>query len=336
MNYYGSYRALRDNANAAIMAAIEIYNKPNILYRDECTSILIINAWELLLKAIISKSKQSIYYPKERTKPYRTLSIGDCLSKIKPYFPPDIPFEPVAKNIDLLLIYRNNSTHFYNQKGFSALMYPLMQPSIVNFRDVMLSIFQKDIKDSINIVLLPLSLGTSLDPIEFFKKEEMRSPLSKAVTQYVSEVAHATKTLEREGFDTTRLLMTIRVKLESAKKYSSSDIIAGVSREVPSGASGPLIIERRFDPNDPNWIRQMDILKDLPEMHGIKINQYVFQSLIWKYDIKERRNMCWIADEGCLIKYSNEIIAFIKKLSKNEIMGAIADYKVFMKNRRRN
>jgi hypothetical protein len=335
LNYQGSYRALRDNANAAMMAAIEIYNKPNICYRDECTSILIINAWELLLKAIISKSKQSIYYPKERNKPYRTLSIGDSLSNSKPYFPPDIPFEPVAKNIDLLLIYRNNSTHFYNQKGFSALMYPLMQTSIMNFRDIMLSIFQKDMKDLINIVLLPLSLGVSLDPIEFFKKEEMRSRLSKAVTQYVSEVARATKSLESEGFDTTRLLMTIRVKLESTKKYSSADIIAGISKEVPPGSSGPLIIERRFDPNDPNWMRQKDILKDLPEMQGIKINQFVFQSLIWKYDIKEKQNMCWIADEGCLIKYSNEIIAFIKKLSAKEIKEAIADYKTFMKNNKR-
>jgi hypothetical protein len=317
-----------------MIAAIEIYNKPNISYRDECTSILIINAWELLLKAVISKSKQSIYYPKERNKTYKTLSIGDSLSKCKPNFPPDIPFEPVAKNIDLLLIYRNNSTHFYNQRGFSALMYPLMQTSIVNFRDVVLGIFQKDIKDLINIVLLPLSLGTSLDPIEFLKKEETRSPLSKAVTQYVSEVAHATKELENGGFDTTRLLMTIRVKLESTKKYSSADIIAGVSKDAPATSVGPLIIERRFDPNDPNWMRQKEILDTLEKKHEIKINQFVFQSLIWKYNIKDRRNMCWIADEGCLIKYSNEIIAFIKKLSEKEIEDAIANYKAFMKQRR--
>lgn len=177
-------------------------------------------------------------------------------------------------------------------------------------------------------------MGVSLDPIEFFKKEEMRSPLSKAVTQYVSEVAHATKELENDGFDTTRLLMTIRVKLESTKKYSSADIIAGVSREAPTGSNGPLIIERRFDPNDPNWMRQKEIIDDLSKKHGIIINQFISQSLIWKYNIKEWRNMCWIADEGCLIKYSNDIITFIKKLSKKEIEDAIADYKAFMKKRR--
>ena len=331
MNYQGSYRALRDNACAAMIAAIEIYNKPNISYRDECTSILLINAWELLLKAIISKNKQSIYYPKERNKPYRTLSIGDSLSKSKTLFLTEIPIEPVAKNMDFILIYRNNSTHFYNQKGFSALMYPLMQTSIINFRDLTWSIFQKDIKDMINIVLLPLSLGASLDPIEFFKKEELRSPTSKAVTQFVSEIANATKTLEDGGYDTSRLLMTISVKLESTKKYSSADIVAGVSREIPSGSGGPLIIERRFDPNDPNWIRQKDILEKLSALYGIKLNRFVFQALIWKYDIKQKRNMCWIADEGVLTKYSNEIIYFFKTLSQGEI--AISEFKAFKKAR---
>lgn len=57
-----------------MLAAIEIYNKPQITYRDECFSILLINAWELLLKAIISKNKQRLYYPKKKGEPYRTLS----------------------------------------------------------------------------------------------------------------------------------------------------------------------------------------------------------------------------------------------------------------------
>lgn len=35
----------------AAVAAIEIYNKPNFLYREESFSLLMTNAWELLLKA---------------------------------------------------------------------------------------------------------------------------------------------------------------------------------------------------------------------------------------------------------------------------------------------
>src|ERR1700680_514174 len=42
---------LLQNAEAALISAIEIYNKPTFGYREETFAILAINAWELLLKA---------------------------------------------------------------------------------------------------------------------------------------------------------------------------------------------------------------------------------------------------------------------------------------------
>ena len=62
MNYFGSQRKLLGNSIEAIMAAVEIYNKPAIEYREECFVILLINAWELFLKAVLSKNRKSIYY----------------------------------------------------------------------------------------------------------------------------------------------------------------------------------------------------------------------------------------------------------------------------------
>jgi len=47
-----------------MLAAIEIYNKPQIEYRDECFVILLMNAWELFLKAILSKNKQMSHRPR--------------------------------------------------------------------------------------------------------------------------------------------------------------------------------------------------------------------------------------------------------------------------------
>ena len=45
-----SLRLVR-KGEAALLAAIEVYNKPGFLYREETFSILTLNAWELLLKA---------------------------------------------------------------------------------------------------------------------------------------------------------------------------------------------------------------------------------------------------------------------------------------------
>jgi hypothetical protein len=44
-------RDLADKSIQAAVAAIEVYNKPNFLYREEAFSLLMANAWELLLKA---------------------------------------------------------------------------------------------------------------------------------------------------------------------------------------------------------------------------------------------------------------------------------------------
>jgi hypothetical protein len=46
---------LIDRSIQACLAAIEIYNKPDFRYREEAFSMLMMNAWELLLKARILK-----------------------------------------------------------------------------------------------------------------------------------------------------------------------------------------------------------------------------------------------------------------------------------------
>ena len=43
--------AILEKSIACAVSAIEIYNKPDFKYREETFSILMINAWELVLKA---------------------------------------------------------------------------------------------------------------------------------------------------------------------------------------------------------------------------------------------------------------------------------------------
>lgn len=49
------YRSLLDKSIASMLAAIEIYNKPNFAYREDSFAILCVNAWELILKAVYLK-----------------------------------------------------------------------------------------------------------------------------------------------------------------------------------------------------------------------------------------------------------------------------------------
>lgn len=71
---------LLEKSKEAFILAIEIYNKPTIKYRVEGFSLFICNAWELMLKAYMTKvfGENSIYY---RDNPNRTLSLENCIEK---------------------------------------------------------------------------------------------------------------------------------------------------------------------------------------------------------------------------------------------------------------
>ena len=70
------------NSIAAYFAAIEIHNNPNMLYRYETVTLLIMNAWELALKAYVKKyiKRRSIF-----TKDRHTISADKALDYVFGY-----------------------------------------------------------------------------------------------------------------------------------------------------------------------------------------------------------------------------------------------------------
>ncbi len=334
MNLRGSYKALRNNSKAAILAAIEIYNKPQISYRDECFSILLLNAWELLLKAIISKNKQHIYYPKERGVPHRTFALRDAIFKARRFFPDSIPYEPVAENIRILETYRNNSIHFYNKPGFGVMIYGLAQTCIVNYKDLMLSIFNVDISNEMTLNLLPLSFTSRPDPIEFIRKVETSPPTSRAVVQFIREVSRTAQELEARKFDTYRFLTVFKVNFQSVKKITQADIVTGVRTSVTD--EDVLVVERRVDPNISHPLRRKDILEKVGSVvNGAKFTAHTFQAIVWKYDIKNKPNLFWHSDAVGSTQYSNDLIPFIKRFAKGEIETAALEFSLHNQKQRK-
>ena len=170
-DWWARQDALRNNSIAAMIAALEVYNKPKMEYRSECFVILMINSWELLFKAILSKNQISIFHPKSGHMPRFSLSLFEAMKQTKNFFPDSIPYDPVASNIGCLNEFRNNAVHFYNEEGFDILFYGLAQTSIFNFRDLVIEIFQQDVANEINLSLLPISFGTPPDPISFLDRK---------------------------------------------------------------------------------------------------------------------------------------------------------------------
>ena len=315
-------------------SAIEIYNKPRISYRDECFVILLINAWELILKAILSRNRQRIYYPKKYGKPYRTLSLGDALAISRVYFPANIDYEPVAKNIELLTTYRDNAIHFYNRPRFGELVHGLSQTSLKNYRDLVLALFRRDIATEMTIALLPLSFGRPPDPIEFIREYKQETVRDKPVLDFLRRISEITKELEANNLDTARLLTVFHVSLQSVKKVASADLIVGIDGTLGSQGT-PYVVEKRVDPNRTHPLRRKDVLERVEYVvDDVKFTSHIFQAVVWHYQIQDKGHLCWRAAGGQLTLYSNDMVGWIKNLTRPQIDEALEQYRIHLQKRR--
>ena len=171
-------KELLDRAIAATIAAIEIYNKPDFLYREEAFAVLAINGWELLLKAkwlADHGNKISTLYVKE---PYKKKD-GSNSKKLKTKLtrsgnPFTHSLDYLAKqlveakafdstaldNISVLIEMRDSSIHFYNRSGqFPVRLQEVGAASIKNFVAACNSWFGRDLSE-FNFYLMPLSFVT--------------------------------------------------------------------------------------------------------------------------------------------------------------------------------
>lgn len=323
MNYRGSARRLLGNSISAMVGAIEIYNKPRIAYRDEVFVVLLVNAWELVLKAILSKSGDRIYYPKRRGEPYRTLSCKDAFRRASNsnLWPSDIPATAVDANIELLSVYRDNVIHFYNNRPFGVIVYSLAQTAIINYRDVVSGVFGKDIADEVTWRILPLGIENPIDPIEFMRRADQagKDRRDRPTRDFLALLKDKTDQLEAEATDTGRLLTVFDVSLQSVKKIAKADIVAGISSEESPDV---VIVSKPVDPNQSHPFRQTDVLSRVKS----EINQYDFQAIAALHSLRNDRKYCWVDSTGTLVKWSPDVIRFIDSLTPDEISDARRRY----------
>lgn len=331
MNYFGSSRKLTGNARAAMLGAIELYNKPYFEYRTECFAILVVNAWELLLKAVLSKSRTSIYRKKQRHQPYRTLSVLEALDRVeaKAVWPNGFSATGIQQNLSLLVEYRNSVVHFYGTEGADVLVHNLGQTAIQNFRDLMLASFGQDLADDMGWELLPLGVRAPSEPLAFLRGEAKGG--SEALSQFLAATREALEEVEKAGADTSRVLTLYSVKLESTKKIASADLVVGVDGSVTTG-SAPVLVQRRVDPNRSHPLREKDILEKIgPMLHGVKFTSHTFRGLAFQHGWKDRDELCWQHEETGLTTWSEEVVAKCRGFNKNQLQAARDAYSAHLR-----
>ena len=310
-----------------MLAAIEVYNKPRFPYRDEVVVVLLINAWELVLKAIVSKSGNSIYYPKRRQQPYKTLSLDDAIKKAagSSIWPASVKAEPVRKNLELLSLYRDKTVHFYNEPNFSVVIYSLAQTAIHNYRDIVREVFGKDFAEEISWQILPLGAKTPVDPVRYLSSGGATDGKSagRAVQEFLREVQAAHEELKA---DSSRLLTIYSVNLQSTKKLSDADVRVGVSGSDSDEAT---IVQRKVDPNKSHPLRQKDLLPMLKPNLGI--GPYEFQAITRVHGLRGDSRYCWEDENISLVKWSQDVVTFINKLTPEDVKTAREKHRAKMR-----
>jgi len=230
-------RSLADKSIDAMLAAVEIYNKPNFAYREECFAILSINAWELIFKARIlqlSNNKMSallkykkrqkangelsdkLYRVKNRSGTYMSIGLFKSADLLESDYGDKI-HKSVRENLELLCEVRDNSVHFFN-KGFdiSKVVQELGTANLKNYLTLVRQWFGTDMSNY-NFFLMPLA----------FVREETKVQaisMNSDERKLINFLREKTKSTDEDNPDDFNVALHLDVKFSKSKDDNSQRV----------------------------------------------------------------------------------------------------------------
>lgn len=259
---------LTKNSISAYFAAVEIHNKPNIPYRYETSTLLLMNAWELLLKAFVKKyvKRKSIY-----TKDGHTISLDKAISYVEEFINVSEPksFEAIKDNLFLIEKYRNNIVHYYNEQ-LEPYIFMLAAKSALNYVDFMKKYFGKDILAKDGLFILPLGFKLPFKPEDFLTKQAAHYILSPESKEFVESIVKVITELDSKGIEDT-IVIGFDIYLENVKRMKNSDLLVAITSQDDADMSFAKVNKIQVT-NDPNAqkVRLSDdeFIKQYPLSYG--------------------------------------------------------------------
>lgn len=204
-------KCLLEKSVAAAISAIEIYNKPDFKYREETFSVLMMNAWELILKSRIvhqNNNKLSSIYVYEyksnkdgskRKRPsikanrsgnYMTIGTIKAIELLLAKGDKHLK-GPCQENILILQEIRDNAVHFKNRDHFLGnKIQEVGTASLRNYLNLIRIWFGYDLS-KYNFFLMPLSFHHGFDEVTSLSVEKPSNQIKNLIAYITQqEVAH--------------------------------------------------------------------------------------------------------------------------------------------------
>ncbi|MBN1186691.1 MAG: DUF3644 domain-containing protein [Bacteroidales bacterium] len=210
-----------NNSIGAIFSAIEIHNKPSIKYRYEIVVLLVINAWELLLKGYLYKFHRDVkLFQKDGTsKPFENC-VNIANQKIGK------TFNPTKENLLLLYLYRNQVAHSY-VKELDSIIYAVIKKTIIFYSDFLKEHFKIDLSDTSDLILLPIGFKKMISPVDYISNKSAIENAPEELKKFIKSIIESTKRLNDDNLSES-IFVDFKINLTNVKEIKNADIIAGI------------------------------------------------------------------------------------------------------------
>jgi len=229
--------ALLENSKSAILACVELHNKPSFPYRYEICVILAINAWELLLKAFIAQNHPEV---KLIVKDGQTKPFDECIGFVASVIGKG--FRVTHENINKLYEFRCHIIHFYKD-DIGLILYSLLHKSVILYNEFLSQNFNIDLAEVTNLYLLPIGFKSFTSPVNFLSKQSKLSNNSTAVKTYIESIIRSTNSLNDEGIEEA-IMANFNIAAFNENRIKNADIIASISQNE---SEAKLTIKNVFD-----------------------------------------------------------------------------------------
>lgn len=293
---------------------------------------MVVNAWELILKAALRKSRKNIFYKKKRGEDYRSLSLEHCIAEMDKYrlWPETVDGDGVRANLHILTDYRNKIIHLYVADDLNSVLYMFLQQSIVNYRDFVLAIFDKDLADDITWTLLPLAARTPSDTIRSLRVDgDVKS--AQVVEDFLRDLRQIIGKAESLGADMGRIAIVQEINLQSGKKISRADLEVAINQGAPA-----TIVQRKVDPNDTHLFSAGELVERANEVrkHGRKLTMHDFTCMAWRHGLREDTKYAWRGKHNPSWVWSGDALSFLKNQTDEDFDRVREEYKNYLREKR--
>ncbi len=277
---------LLNRAVAAMVAAIEVYNKPDFLYRGETFAILAANAWELLLKAkwlVNHDNKITSLYVREgkgeKRKRIKRTKAGNPMTHSLSYLAAKLSESSlldknVLVNLEVLEEIRDSAVHFYHPyPRLAERLQEIAMAAVKNFNTAVSDWFKEDLS-RFNFYLLPLSFISPLTEGETVTSNQ-------SVENFISFVNEQE---QQAGDRESPYMVTVNVELKFVRSKSTTAAPVRVTNDPDAPAVR--LTEDQIREKYP-WDYQMLTQKCREKYEGFKTN-VDYHKLRKKYDSDSR------------------------------------------------